>query len=421
MEITMKIAVLGNQARAMCNFWTLLIRRLSESGHEVICLVPESSKANMEAGLMESGMDGLQAETDATAWEKRLEDTGARVLHYPLDRKGLNPAKDLKSLLALRSVFAREQPEILFAYTIKPVIYGAMAAALAGSPARERRCLMITGLGYMFEGGSFVKRALMQVARLLYRTAFSCAGKVFFQNAEDWELFEKLSIIPQRTAVRMSKGCGVDTERFSPKPLPSGPATFLFVGRLLEAKGLRELAEAARLVKREHPEVRFCILGPEEHGAGSIPLAEVLQWQNEGILDYLGETSDVRPYIEKATAVVLPSWREGTPCSLLEAMSMERPIIAADAPGSREVIRHGINGLLTPVKDAPALAEAMKSLITDPSSVKRMGKSGRNLAVREFSADAVACYLMREMGIPPIQETVDERLPSPQESAVPLA
>lgn len=417
----MKIAILGNQARAMSNFWTLLIRRLSESGHEVVCLVPESSQANMEAGLMESGMDGLQAETDASAWEKRLENTGARILHYPLDRKGLNPAKDLKSLLALRSLFSRERPDLLFAYTIKPVIYGAIASALAGVPTRDRRCLMITGLGYMFEGGSLIKRALMQFARLLYRTAFSCSGKVFFQNDEDRTLFEKLSIIPKQTAVRMSKGCGVDTDLFSPRPLPPGPATFLFVGRLLEAKGLRELAEAARLVKRKHPEARIYILGPEEHGAGSIPLEEVMQWQNEGILEYLGETCDVRPYLEKATAVVLPSWREGTPCSLLEAMSMERPVIAADAPGSREVIRHGFNGLLTPVRNAPALAEAMQSLIADPSLAKRMGEYGRNLAVREFSADAVARYLMREMGISPIPEITDESLASPQESAVPLA
>ena len=180
----MKIAVLGNQARAMTNFWTVLLRHMIEAGHEVICLVPEPL-----AG-------------DDPAWEAALSDLGARIESYPLERKGLHPLHDLKTLLALRAFFKRERPDVLFAYTIKPVVYGAMAAAMAGFPAKNNRHLMITGLGYMFEADSPAKKALLQVARLLYRLAFACAGTVYFQNDDDRKLFERLSIIPGSIAVR---------------------------------------------------------------------------------------------------------------------------------------------------------------------------------------------------------------------------
>ncbi len=391
----MKIALLGNQARAMSNFWTVLLRRLTAAGHEVICLVP---RPPVQAGT--AGLTGkTTGEAEDPAWEEALTGLGARIVHYSLDRKGLNPIRDLRTLLDLRAIFKQERPDLLFAYTIKPVIYGALASALAKTPSRERRNLMITGLGYMFEGDSPTKRVLMQFARLLYRLAFAQAATVFFQNDEDRGLFEKLSILPPGLRICMSKGTGVDTERFAPAPLPSGPPVMLFIGRLLEAKGLRELHKAARLVKERHPQARFLILGPAEHGPGSVPLNEVLDWQKEGIVEYLGETRDVRPYLRQAHIVLLPSWREGTPCSLLEGMSMGRAVIAANAPGSREVVLPGKNGLLTPVGDAEALAKAVESLIIDPALTERMGNAGRALAQDMFSAEVVARDLMREMGI----------------------
>ena len=377
----MKIAVLGNQARAMTNFWTVLLRQMIEAGHEVVCLVPEAL-----AG-------------DDPAWEAALTGLGVRLESYPLERKGLHPLHDLKTLLALRALFKRERPDVLFAYTIKPVIYGAMAAAMAGFPAKNNRHLMITGLGYMFEANSPVKKILLQVARLLYRLAFMRAGTVYFQNDDDRKLFEGLSIIPRTITVRKSKGTGVDLRRFALREQPAGPPVFLFVGRLLEAKGLRELAEAAALVRAEHPEARFALLGPPEKGPGSVPLPEVRDWEEQGLLTYLGETSDVRPYIEKASVAVLPSWREGTPCALMEAMSMGRAVIAADAPGSREVVRDGANGFLVPVRDAEALANAAKRFIMEPALAARMGAAGRALMEEEFSADIVARRLSLAMGL----------------------
>jgi glycosyltransferase involved in cell wall biosynthesis len=378
----MKIAVLGNQARAMTNFWAVLLRRMIEAGHEVICLVPTERSAE-----------------DAN-WGKALAALGGRLVHYPLDRKGLHPLHDAQTLLSLWALFRRERPDVLFAYTIKPVIYGAMAAALAGFPRKNSRHVMITGLGYMFEGGSAVKNLLLQVARLLYRLALGQVGTVYFQNDDDRRVFEQLSILPHSIGVRKSKGTGVDLRRFvAHKPPPDGPLTCLFIGRLLEAKGLRELAEAAALVRAQYPQVRFQLLGPAEKGAGAVPLEEVRDWEKKGLLEYLGETQDVRPYLEQAGVVVLPSWREGTPCSLMEAMSMGRAVIAADAPGSREVVRDGINGFLTPVRDAQGLANSVKRFIMDPALAARMGTAGRALMEAQFSAESVASDLLRAMGI----------------------
>lgn len=377
----MKIVVLGNQARAMTNFWTVLLRRMVAGGHDVACLVPEPF----------TGED--------PAWEAALEGLGVRLVHYPLDRKGMHPVRDLKTLRALWDVLRRERPDVLFAYTIKPVIYGAMASALAGVPPRAARHVMITGLGYMFEGDSLAKRLLLQVARLLYRVALGCAGTVYFQNDDDRALFERLSIIPGSTAVRKTKGTGVDVRHFALRKPPAGPPVFLFVGRLLEAKGLRELAEAAALVRKDHPEARFQLLGPAEKGLGAVPIEEVRTWERDGLVEYLGETKDVRPYLERASVVVLPSWREGTPCSLMEAMSMGRAVIAADAPGSREVVRHGLNGFLTPVRDAQGLANAVKHFIMNPDYIAGMGAAGRALMEEEFDADRVAGELLRSMGL----------------------
>lgn len=380
----MKIAVLGNQARAVSNFWTVLLRRLVAAGHEPLCLVPEPSP------------------DDDPAWEEALRGLGARLVHYPFDRKGLNPLRDLRTLAALRAVLARERPDRLFASTIKPVIYGSLAASLAASPPREHRTLMVTGLGYMFEADNPAKRLLLQAARLLYRLAFTGAGRVFFQNGDDLALFRRLGIIPRGLEAGLSRGTGVDTRRFAQMPPPDGPPVFLFVGRLLEAKGLREYMEAARLTRSRRPEAIFRVLGPAERGPGSVPLEEVLAAAGRGDIDYLGESRDVRPHLAAATAVVLPSWREGTPCSLLEAMSTGRPVVAADAPGSREAVRHGENGLLVPLKAPEALARAMQSLIEKPDEARRMGQAGRALAEREFDAEVVAASLMRAMRIPEV-------------------
>ena len=365
----MNVIVMNNQARSLVNFWTVLLRRMIARGHTVTCLVPEGDP-----------------EGDAA-----LRALGARVRHYPLDRKGLNPVRDAATFLALYRLFRGaspgERPDLLYASTIKPVIYGLPAAALAGV---GRRYAMITGLGYMFEADNPVKKLLTALAALLYRFSLSFARAVFFQNADDISEFRRRHCLGKRTNVVPTRGTGVDTARFTPAPLPEGPPVFLLVARLLEAKGLYDFAEAARLVKKKHPEARFQLLGPPEEGRGGVPLETVRAWEREGLVEYLGQTRDVRPHVAAATVVALPSWREGMPCSLMEGMSMGRPIVATDAPGCREVTLHGQNGLLVPPRSPQALAEALAAFADDPGLAARMGREGRRLAEQEFDADKAA-------------------------------
>ena len=376
----MKIVILSNQARSMSNFWSVLIRRMRAAGHAVICAVPPG---------------------DAAA-EGALRALGAEVVNYPLDRKGLNPLRDAESFFALQRLFRTQKPDLLFATTIKPVIYGCLAARVAGVP---RVYATITGLGYAFEADSFFKKCVNRLGVLLYRLALSHASGVFFQNEDDLRVFREHGILAPGARVLMARGgTGVDTARFAVAPFPplppEGPVIFLLVGRLLEAKGLHEYAEAGRLLKARGADCRLQLLGPPEPGLGGVEMAEIRRWEAEGLLEYLGETRDVRPCIAAAHVLVLPSWREGTPTSVMEAMSMGRPAIVTDAPGCREVVRDGVNGWLTPLRDPVALARAMERFVADPALIARMGAAGRKMAVNEFDAESVAARILKDMGVP---------------------
>ena len=370
----MHIVLLGNTARGLVNFWSILVERLHIMGCRVTVFVPEGD-----------------ADADAA-----IRNMGAALHHYPLDRKGLHPVRDIATLTALYRLFRREKPDMLFCYTIKPVIYGCLAAKFAGV---RRRFATITGLGYMFEADSVAKKMLMFLAALLYRLALLGAAAVFFQNREDKEVFEEAGIVTSAHRVELTRGTGVNVAHFAPAPLPSGLPIFLMVGRLLEAKGLHEYAEAARMLKARHPGVRFQLLGPPEHGLGAVALETVRNWEREGIIEYLGETKDVRPYLAAANVIVLPSWREGTPCAVMEGMSMGRPVVVTDAPGCREVVFNGINGYMAPLRDPRALAESMERFILHPEDIIAMGAASRRIAVEEFDARKVAEHITRAMGL----------------------
>jgi glycosyltransferase involved in cell wall biosynthesis len=370
----MHIVLLGNTSRGLVNFWSVLVQSLRAAGCRVSVFAPEG---------------------DADA-DTAIRAMGAALHHYPLDRKGLNPVRDMVTLAALCRLLRREKPDMLFCYTIKPVIYGCLAARFAGV---RRRFATITGLGYMFEADSAIKKALMGLAALLYRLALLGATAVFFQNREDKEVFEKAGIVSPAHRVELTRGTGVNVAHFAPAPLPPGPPVFLLVGRLLEAKGLYEYAEAARMLKKRHPGVRFQLLGPPEQGLGAVPLESVRDWEREGILEYLGQTKDVRPYLAAASVIVLPSWREGAPCSIMEGMSMGRPAVVTDTPGCREVVCSGINGYMTPLREPQALAEAMERFILHPEDITHMGAASRKIATEAFDAHKVAAQIMRVMGL----------------------
>jgi glycosyltransferase involved in cell wall biosynthesis len=370
----MHIVLLGNASRGVVNFWSALVESLRAAGCRVTVFAPEGD-ADADAAILA---------------------LGATLRHYPLDRKGLNPVRDMVTLAALHRLFRQERPDLLFCYTIKPVIYGCLAARFAGV---RRRFATITGLGYMFEADSAGKKILMALAALLYRLALIGTAAVFFQNREDRDFFAKAGIVNAAHRVELTRGTGVDVAHFAPAPLPSGPPVFLLVGRLLEAKGLYEYAEAARMLKKRYPGVRFQLLGPPEQGLGSVPLASVREWEREGIIEYLGQTGDVRPYLAAASVVVLPSWREGAPCSVMEGMSMGRPAVVTDAPGCREVVVNGVNGHMTPLRDPEALAGAMERFILHPEDIAAMGAASRKIATEEFDAHKTAALILRVMGL----------------------
>ena len=372
----MKICVLGNQARAVFLFWKVLMRQMLAAGHAVFCLLPDGDPAT----------------------EQSLRELGVRIVNYRLDRKGVNPVRDIATYFDRERVFKAERPDLLFASTIKPVIYGCMAAKRAGV---RHIYATITGLGYAFEADSFFKKCINRLSIALYRMALQHIEGVFFQNRDDAALFRKAGILQDGARVLFARGTGVDVARFDQRPLPEGEDfTFLVVGRLLEAKGYREFAEAAAMLKRQWPRARFQALGPREQGLGSISAEEIAQWASDGAVEYLGEAKDVRPHVAACSVLVLPSWREGTPTAVMEAMSMGRATVVTDVPGCREVVRDGVNGFLVPAKNPPALARAMERFLKEPELARAMGAEGRRMAEAEFDAETVARNILKDMHVP---------------------
>ena len=237
----------------------------------------------------------------------------------------------------------------------------------------------------------------------LYRIAFRRSPVVFFQNGEDRQLFIERQIVREEQA-RVLPGSGVDLERFTPAPSVNGPAVFLLIGRLLRDKGVVEFVEAARLLRSEMPNARFQLLGPIDEGnRTAISNAELDEWVRSGVIEHLGTSDDVRPFIGAATAVVLPSYREGMPRSLLEAAAMERPLIAADVPGCRDIVEDGVNGYLCAVRDADSLASAMRRLAQLPLAQRvAMGQAARREVQDRFSEELVVrAYLDVLAGLQP--------------------
>ena len=371
----MRICVLGNQAKAVHLFWRVLMLAARARGHEVLCLVPAGDPWHDEL------LTGL----------------GVELVHYPLDRKGLSPANDFRTFRELERIFRAKSIDLLFASTIKPVIYGCLAAKKVGIP---HVYATITGLGYAFEADTLFKKLVNRVSVRLYRAALKGIEGVFFQNRDDAGLFRDCGILASDARVLFARGTGVDCERFAPMPLPptNRGLVFLSVGRLLEAKGFREYAEAARLVRARFPSARFLVLGPREEGLGSLTDAEIASWA--GDVEYLGATNDVPSFVRDAHVVMLASWREGTPTAIMEAMSMARPCVVTDVPGCREVVVDGENGLLVKARDPKSLARALARLCASPELLAPMGDKGRAMALEKFDAYVVAAGILDDMRVP---------------------
>ncbi|WP_216641398.1 glycosyltransferase family 4 protein [Thermus scotoductus] len=349
--------------------------------------------------LRERGIDPLVFAPD---WAQELEEevkrsTGAMAEGYPLNRAGLSPLADLATLVALGLAFRRLRPRMVITFQPKPNVYGIMAAALVGVP---RRFAVVEGLGFAFTPGeeNLKKRVARAALRFLYRLSFSLAHKVFFLNPDDLNEFVSQGLVQREKAVLLG-GIGVPLEEWPPAPPHLEPVTFTLIARLLREKGVREFAEAARRIKANYPEARFLLIGPLDTNPGAIRESEVRSWVEEGLLEWVPWTEDVRPCLRQTSVYVLPSYREGVPRSTQEAMAMARPVITTDAPGCRETVVPGVNGFLVPPRDAQALAEAMERFIHEPDLIVRMGQESRRLAEERFDAWKVNERFLKELGI----------------------
>jgi len=325
-----------------------------------------------------------------------LESLGAEVFETPLQRNGTGIWTDISYLSMLTRLFKRLRPDLLLTYTIKPNIWGGFAASRAGVPSVS----MVTGLGYAFSGagGGWALKISRWLARRLYRASTRRNIRVIFQNPDDRDDFCGQGCLADKTKIRMVNGSGVDLQRFRNAPVTEAPA-FVMIARLLVSKGVREYIEAARLVKQRHPEAQFILVGPQDHGPDSINHELYSCLVNEGIVSWTGPTEDVRPAIRDAAVVVLPSYREGTPRSVLEAMAMGRPIVTTDAPGCRETVVNGENGFLVPVRNSEALAKAMSRFIEEPTLIAAMGERSYEIVRKKYAVEKVNSEVLKILGI----------------------
>ncbi|KEY98070.1 glycosyl transferase, partial [Sphingomonas sp. BHC-A] len=257
----------------------------------------------------------------------------------------------------------------------------------------------MSGLGYVFSEEADGRRWLRAVVSRLYRIGVSRARCIFVFNGDDHRLMRESGIVSPAQRVMQVAGSGIDIRHFAERPLPEGPFTFLMMGRLMRDKGVGEYVEAARIVRASRPEVRFLLLTrPEAENPTGYTAADLEQWRQAGLIEFLPETRDVRPFIAAAHAFVLPSfYREGLPRTILEALATGRPVITTDMPGCREPIRHGVNGLLVPPRDGPALAAAMERMIAQPERVAAMAAAARRTAVDIYDVDKVNAMLLDVM------------------------
>ena len=355
----MRIAIVLNTSWNIYNFRMNLIRSLQNAGHEIHTIAPVD---DFTPKIIEAG-----------------------CTHHPLkmDSRGANPVRDLALIYELYSTYKKIKPDVILHYTIKPNVYGALAASFLKIPVVNNVC----GLGTVFLKNDL----LSSFAKFLYRISFRFPKKVFFQNPDDLKLFLDKKLVPSKS-VDLLPGSGIDLERFKPVAFQRNEKfTFLLISRLITDKGILEYIDAVKRLRSKGLDARFQILGAMDpkHKRG-IKRELVKQWIDSGTIEYLGKTEDVRCFIQQADCIVLPSYREGTPRTLLEAASLSKPIIATNVPGCNHVVEHDVNGLLCNLKDSKDLADKMDTMAHfDDSILRKMGENGRVKMEAEYDDSIV--------------------------------
>jgi glycosyltransferase involved in cell wall biosynthesis len=368
----------------------------------LICAGLTSSLVRFRGPLLETlaakGFEVFAAgPTDEHAVTSQLQQWNVRFIQLPLQRTGMNPFSDLAYYRALKKTIREIQPHYFLGYTIKPVIFGSLAASRAHVP---HICSLITGLGYSFIPAGLKQRLAGLISRRLYRIALRRNHLVFFQNPDDLAAFHAQHLVPPSLPTSVLNGSGVDLEYYQPAPVPpeTSAIVFLLIARLIGEKGIVEYVEAARQLKAAHPTARFQLLGGfEPHRPGQIGPEQIHQWVAQGAIEYLGEQSDVRHALAACHVYVLPSYREGMPRTVLEAMAIGRPIITTDVPGCRQTVIPSQNGFLVPLKDPAALAEAMEKFILDPALIPPMAQKSLALAREKYDVRLVNREIILEL------------------------
>lgn len=373
----MHVLMTANTSWNIHHFRMPVVRSLLEKGYRVTVVAPAD--------------DSVSA----------LEMAGCHFRPLAMDARGLSIGRELALMQRLGRIFAKERPDVILGYTIKNNIFGAIAARYCGIPFIPN----VTGLGTAFLSGG----GLQRIAEFLYRHAFASLAVVFFQNEDDRDLFLARGLVRAEQA-RLLPGSGIDLQQFPAAAYPRGvnerAPVFLMIARLLRDKGVLEFVEAARILRLVHPGVRFQLLGAvATENRTAIGAPAVAAWQAEGVIEYLGTADDVRPHIAAADCVVLPSYREGAPRTLIEAAAMARPVIATDVPGCRSVVENGVTGLLCAPRNAQSLAGACEQFLAlSPAARSAMGAAGRLRMDRIYDvAHVVSAYT----------QAIDEVMQSP--------
>ncbi len=357
-----------------------LAKALKQKGYSVIFV--SSSDQSISSEEQNSEQKDL--------YRKKIEEE-FDYFEITIHRKGTNPLSDLQTLYEFYKAYKEIDPDVILHFTVKPNIYGTLAAKLLGKPVINN----IAGLGTLF----ITQSPLTSILKQLYKFSQKGAYRIFFQNRDDQSLFLDNHLIEKRQTALLP-GSGIDLQKFAPvNQKDNHPFRFLFIARLLKDKGIYEYIEAIKIIKKEYKEVAFQILGAlDSANKTAISKEELTEWIEEGLIDYLGVSDRVDTIIAQANCVVLPSYREGTPRSLLEASSMEKPIVTTNVVGCKEVVDDGVNGYLCEVKNSQDLAQKLKKMLNLSEEERQiMGKRGREKMIREFDEQIVFDRYLRSI------------------------
>lgn len=368
----MRVAISASSGVSLINFRGNLIKDIAKRGHEVFCLSCENDEK----------------------LKLKVEELGASYICVPMSRTGTNPLADVKTIFEYKRVLKELRPDMYFAYMSKPIAYGGLAARWCKIGKIN---ILVSGLEIAFYSDGLKNRMVRFVLQRLFKAVHQKADNVFFQNPDDMKLFMDLNLASEKQSTIVN-GSGVDMTYFTKQKLPDKPVV-LMVSRLIWSKGIREYLNAIEKLKKTHPDTEVLLVGGLDNNPEALTEEELNGFIKESNVEYCGHVDDVRPYLNRCSIFVLPSYHEGTPRSVLEAMATGRPIITTNAPGCKETVKDGYNGFLVPVMDADALFEKMRVLVEDNELRQKMGERSYGLCGKKYDVNMVNNVLIEKMGL----------------------